>query len=328
MARVLSGIQPTGDIHLGNYLGAVNQWVQDQHTQDAYFCVVDLHALTIPRDPAELRAKTLETTLLLVAAGLDPEICTLFVQSHVHEHAELSWILESVASMGELERMTQFKEKAKDGRESARVALFTYPVLMAADVLLYDADQVPVGEDQRQHLELCRDLALRFNHRYGETFVIPEATLPTVGARIMDLQRPTNKMSKSAESPQGTVLVLDDPATIERKFKRAVTDTGTDVAFDPQKKPGVSNLLSILGAATGRRPAEVAEGYSQYGPLKADTAAAVVELLRPLRERYAELAADPEAVRSTLARGAEKAQAVASATLARARAAIGLLPRR
>jgi tryptophanyl-tRNA synthetase len=328
MARVLSGIQPTGDIHLGNYLGAVNQWVQDQHRQDAYFCVVDLHALTIPRDPAELRAKTLETTLLLVAAGLDPEVCTLFVQSHVHEHAELSWILESVASMGELERMTQFKEKAKDGRESARVALFTYPVLMAADVLLYDADQVPVGEDQRQHLELCRDLALRFNHRYGETFVIPEATLPTVGARIMDLQRPTNKMSKSAESPQGTVLVLDDPATIERKFKRAVTDTGTDVAFDPQKKPGVSNLLSILGAATGRRPAEVAEGYSQYGPLKADTAAAVVELLRPLRARYAELAADPEAVRSTLARGAEKAQAVASATLARARAAIGLLPRR
>jgi tryptophanyl-tRNA synthetase len=327
MARVLSGIQPTGDIHLGNYLGAIHQWVQDQHTQDAYFCVVDLHALTIPRDPAELRAKTLETTLLLVAAGLDPEVCTLFVQSHVHEHAELSWILESVASMGELERMTQFKEKAKDGRESARVALFTYPVLMAADVLLYDADQVPVGEDQRQHLELCRDLALRFNHRYGETFVIPEATLPKVGARIMDLQRPTNKMSKSAESPQGTVLVLDDPATIERKFKRAVTDTGTDVAFDPEKKPGVSNLLSILGAATGRGPREVAEGYSQYGPLKADTAEAVVELLRPLRERYVELAADPEAVRATLARGADKAQAVASATLARAREAIGLLPR-
>jgi tryptophanyl-tRNA synthetase len=327
MARVLSGIQPTGDIHLGNYLGAIHQWVQDQHTQDAYFCVVDLHALTIPRDPAELRAKTLETTLLLVAAGLDPEVCTLFVQSHVHEHAELSWILESVASMGELERMTQFKEKAKDGRESARVALFTYPVLMAADILLYDADQVPVGEDQRQHLELCRDVALRFNHRYGETFVIPEAALPKVGARVMDLQRPTSKMSKSAESPQGTVLVLDEPAAIERKFKRAVTDTGTDVAFDPQKKPGVSNLLSILGAATGRHPAEVAEGYSQYGPLKADTAAAVVELLRPLRERYAELAADPEAVRSTLARGAEKAQGVASATLARAREAIGLLPR-
>jgi tryptophanyl-tRNA synthetase len=327
MARVLSGIQPTGDIHLGNYLGAVRQWVYDQHTQDAYFCVVDLHALTVPRDPAELRAKTLETTLLLVAAGLDPDVCTLFVQSHVHEHPELSWILESVASMGELGRMTQFKEKARDGVESARVALFTYPVLQAADILLYDADRVPVGEDQRQHLELCRDLALRFNHRYGETFVVPEATLPGVGARVMDLQRPTNKMSKSAESPQGTVLVLDDPATVARKFKRAVTDTGTDVEFDPDKKAGVSNLLSILGAATGRRPADVAEGYSQYGPLKADTADAVVELLRPVRERYAELSSDPETVRATLARGAEKAEAVASATLVRARDAVGLLPR-
>jgi tryptophanyl-tRNA synthetase len=327
MARVLSGIQPTGDIHLGNYLGAIRRWVDDQHAQDAYFCVVDLHALTIPRDPAELRAKTLETTLLLVAAGLDPDVCTLFVQSHVGEHAELSWILESVASMGELERMTQFKEKAGDGRESARVALFTYPVLQAADILLYDADQVPVGEDQRQHLELCRDVAQRFNHRYGDTFVIPEATLPGVGARVMDLQRPTAKMSKSAESPQGTVLVLDDPATIARKFKRAVTDTGTDVAFDPEKKPGVSNLLSILGAATRRRPADVAQGYTQYGPLKADTAEAVVELLRPVRERYVELAADPEAVRATLTGGAEKAEAVASVTLARARNAIGLLPR-
>jgi tryptophanyl-tRNA synthetase len=327
MARVLSGIQPTGDIHLGNYLGAVRNWVDDQHTDDSYFCVVDLHALTIPRDPAELRAKTLETTLLLVAAGLDPDVCTLFVQGHVSAHSELSWILESVASMGELERMTQFKEKAKDGRESARVALFTYPVLQAADILLYDAERVPVGEDQRQHLELCRDIALRFNHRYGDTFVVPEAVLPKVGARIMDLQRPTAKMSKSAESPQGTVLVLDEPAVIERKFKRAVTDTGTDVEFDPEKKPGVSNLLAILAAATGRRPAEVAEGYSQYGPLKADTADAVVELLRPVRERYQELAADPEAVRSTLRQGAEKAEAVADATLARARAAIGLLSR-
>ncbi|HJV09759.1 MAG TPA: tryptophan--tRNA ligase [Acidimicrobiales bacterium] len=327
MARVLSGIQPTGDIHLGNYLGAVRNWVNDQHTQDAYFCVVDLHALTLPRDPAELRAKTLELTLLLVAAGLDPEVCTLFVQSHVHEHPELTWILECVASMGELRRMVQFKEKAKDGEESARVGLFTYPVLQAADILLYDADRVPVGEDQRQHLELCRDLALRFNHRYGDTFTIPEAVLPPVGARIMDLQRPTGKMSKSADSPQGTVLVLDDPAVIERKFKRAVTDTGTEVAYDPDTKPGVANLLAILAAATGRRPQDVAGGYSQYGPLKADAAAAVIELLRPVRERYQELASDPEAVRATLGRGAEKAQAVASATLVRARDAIGLLPR-
>ena len=327
MARVLSGIQPTGDIHLGNYLGAVRNWVDDQHTQDSYFCVVDLHAITVPRHPAELRAKTLELTLLLVAAGLDPEVCTLFVQSHVHEHPELSWILECVASMGELRRMVQFKEKAKDGEESARVGLFTYPVLQAADILLYDADRVPVGEDQRQHLELCRDVALRFNHRYGDTFVIPEAVLPKVGARIMDLQRPTAKMSKSAESPQGTVLVLDPPEVIAKKFKRAVTDTGSEVVFDPEKKPGVANLLAILAAVTGRRPEDVAVGYSQYGPLKNDTADAVVELVRPVRERYEALAADPEAVRATLRRGAEKAEAVAGATLARARDAVGLLSR-
>jgi tryptophanyl-tRNA synthetase len=327
MARVLSGIQPTGDIHLGNYLGAVRNWVDDQHKQDSFFCVVDLHALTLPRDPAELRAKTLELTLLLVAAGLDPEVCTLFVQSHVHQHAELSWILECVASMGELRRMVQFKEKAKDGEESARVGLFTYPVLQAADILLYDANHVPVGEDQRQHLELCRDIALRFNHRYGDTFTIPEAVLPPVGARIMDLQRPTAKMSKSAESPQGTVLVLDAPEVIARKFKRAVTDTGTEVVFDAANKPGVANLLAILAAATGRRPEDVASGYSQYGPLKADTAEAVIELVRPVRERYQALASDPEVVRATFERGAEKAEAVAGATLARARDAVGLLPR-
>jgi tryptophanyl-tRNA synthetase len=327
MARVLSGIQPTGDLHLGNYLGALCRWVDEQRAADCFFCVVDLHALTVPRDPAELRAKTLQTTLLLVAAGLDPDVCTLFVQSHVHEHPELSWLLESVASMGEVGRMTQFKEKARDGVESARVALFTYPVLQAADILLYDAEQVPVGDDQRQHLELCRDLALRFNHRYGETFVVPEATLPKAGARVMDLQRPTAKMSKSAESPQGTVLMLDEPSVIERKFKRAVTDTGTEVVFDPETKPGVSNLLQILGAATGRAPADVAQGYSQYGPLKADAADAVVELLRPVRERYAELSADPAAVRSTLSTGADKAQAVAARTLARAKEAIGLLSR-
>jgi tryptophanyl-tRNA synthetase len=327
MARVLSGIQPTGDIHLGNYLGAVRNWVDDQHKQDSFFCVVDLHALTLPRDPAELRAKTLELTLLLVAAGLDPEVCTLFVQSHVHQHAELSWILECVASMGELRRMVQFKEKAKDGEESARVGLFTYPVLQAADILLYDANHVPVGEDQRQHLELCRDIALRFNHRYGDTFTIPEAVLPPVGARIMDLQRPTAKMSKSAESPQGTVLVLDAPEVIARKFKRAVTDTGTEVVFDAANKHGVANLLAILAAATGRRPEDVASGYSQYGPLKADTAEAVIELVRPVRERYQALASDPEVVRATFERGAEKAEAVAGATLARARDAVGLLPR-
>lgn len=325
MSRVLSGIQPTGDIHLGNFLGAVRNWAVDQHEQDSYFCVVDLHALTVPRDPAELRAKTLETGLLLVAAGLDPAVCTLFVQSHVHQHTELTWILESVASMGELSRMTQFKDKARGGEESARVALFTYPVLQAADILLYDATRVPVGDDQRQHLELCRDLALRFNHRYGDTFVVPETATPRSGARVMDLQQPTAKMSKSADSPQGTILVLDEPAVIERKVKRAVTDTASEVVFDPGRRPGVSNLLSILAAATGGDPAALAGGYERYGPLKADVAEAVIEMLRPVRERYAELSADPDAVRSVLGRGAEKAAAVAASTLGRAREAIGLL---
>jgi len=327
MARVLSGIQPTGGIHLGNFLGAIRHWVDDQHQQDSYICIVDLHALTVPRDPARLRASTVETALALVAAGLDPEICTLFVQSHVPQHTELSWILESVASVGELERMTQFKDKAaKEGVESARAALLTYPVLMAADILLYDADRVPVGDDQRQHLELCRDLATRFNHRYGETFVVPEGTVAKAGARVMDLQNPTSKMSKSADSPQGTVLLLDEPAVIERKLKRAVTDAGTDVVFDPATRPGVSNLLQILAAATGGEPADLAKGYARYGPLKADAAEAVIELFRPVRERYAELSADTEAVRANLRRGAEKATTIAAATLARAREAIGLLP--
>src|SRR5437763_13025078 len=225
MARVLSGIQPTGDIHLGSYLGAVRQWAEDQHTADSYFCVVDLHALTIPRDPGELRAKTMETALVLVAAGLDPNVCTLFVQSHVRQHPYLSWLLECVASMGELRRMTQFKDKARGSEESARVGLFTYPILQAADILLYDADRVPVGEDQRQHLELCRDLATRFNHRYGETFVIPEANVPKAGARIMDFQTPTAKMSKSAAHQQGVVYLLDEPQANTRNCRRAKTHT-------------------------------------------------------------------------------------------------------
>ncbi|MDQ4132222.1 MAG: tryptophan--tRNA ligase [Actinomycetota bacterium] len=326
MARVLSGIQPTGDIHLGNYLGAVRQWVADQDEHDCYFCVVDLHALTVPRDPYELRAKISETMLVLLAAGLDPERCTLFVQSHVPEHTQLSWLLECVASMGELRRMTQFKDKSKGHEESVRVGLFTYPVLQAADILLYDAERVPVGDEQRQHLELCRDLATRFNHRYGETFVVPEASVPKIGARIMDLQNPTDKMSKSAESPKGTILVLDPPDAIERKMKRAVTDPGSSVRFDPEHKPGVSNLAQILGAITGREPEAVADGYSQYGPLKADAADAVIELFRPIREKYNELAADPLAVEETLEKGANKARSVASATLDRAYRAIGLRP--
>ena len=328
MTRVLSGIQPTGDTHLGNYVGAIRNWVAEQHQHDSFHLVVDLHAITVPRPPADLRAMTLEMATILLAAGLDPDVCTLFVQSHVHEHSELAWLLECTASIGELERMTQFKDKtAKGGAESARVGLFTYPVLQAADILLYDADLVPVGEDQRQHLELCRDLAARFNHRYGETFVVPEPGIPKVGAKIYDLQQPTKKMSKSNESPQGTVLVLEDPKSIERKIKRAVTDSGDDVVFDPDTRPGVSNLLTLLGVATGRDPRAVAAGYSQYGRLKADTASAVVEFLRPVRERYAELSSDPGEVDRVLRVGAEKAASVASKTLQRAKDAMGFLPR-
>ena len=326
MARVFSGIQPTGDKHLGNYLGAVRAWVTDQHHADSFYCVVDLHALTLPQDPADLTARTRETAQVLLAAGLDPDVCTLFVQSHVPAHAELSWIMECTASFGELRRMTQFKDKSAS-TEFVSGALLTYPALMAADILLYDTDRVPVGDDQRQHLELARDLAIRFNSRYGDTFVVPEAVIPKVAARVMNLQEPTAKMSTSVGSPQGTVLVLDDPATIVKKIKRAVTDTGTDVVYDPENKPGVSNLLEILAAATGRDSAEVAKGYTQYGPLKADCAEAVVELLRPVQERFAELAGDPEETGRLLAKGAEKAASVAESTLQRARHAIGLLPR-
>ncbi|MDQ3978010.1 MAG: tryptophan--tRNA ligase [Actinomycetota bacterium] len=326
MTRVLSGIQPTGDIHLGNYLGAVRHWVADQHEADAYFCVVDLHALTLPRDPAELRAKTLETALVLVAAGLDPNVCTLFVQSHVPEHTQLAWLLECIAGMGELRRMTQFKDKAKGSEETARVGLFTYPVLQAADILLYDADRVPVGDEQRQHLELCRDLANRFNQRYGETFVVPEASVPKIGARIMDLQDPTSKMSKSSESPRGVILVLDEPDAIERKIRRAVTDPGAQIRFDPEHKPGVSNLLQILAAAAGGDPEELAESFPDYASLKKATTEAVVELLRPVRERYLELVTDPRFSEDIVLKGAEKARRIASATLTRAQNAIGLLP--
>jgi tryptophanyl-tRNA synthetase len=324
MARVFSGVQPSGDLHLGNYLGAVRQWVTQQHEDDAFYCIVDLHALTLEIDPAVLRARTIEAAVNLLAAGLDPQVCTLFVQSHVPEHQRLTWLLECTASMGELNRMTQFKEKGR-GNDRARVGLLTYPVLQAADILLYDADRVPVGEDQRQHLELARDLAIRFNHRYGDTFVVPEGAFPTVGARVMDLQHPDRKMSKSVDSPLGTVAVLDDPAEIDRKVRKAVTDTDGDVRYDPAAKPGLSNLLDLLAAATDRRPVDVAAGYSRYGDLKNDVAAALVELLRPVRERHVALSSDLGAVREILAAGAERAHAVASTTYARAADAIGLL---
>ena len=324
--RVLSLIQPTGEIHLGNYLGAIRWWAQDQHNAYSFFGLADLHALTTEIDPAELRARSFESASILLAAGLDPDVCTLFCQSHVPAHTELGWLMECTASYGELGRMTQFKAKAAE-HQSVSAGFFTYPALMAADILLYDADRVPVGDDQRQHLELARDLAQRFNHRYGVTFVVPEAAIPRVAARVMDLQNPTAKMSKSADSPQGTVRVLDDAATIERKIKRAVTDTEAEVRYDRAAKPGVSNLLDLLSAATGTPPEDLAGRYTQYGPLKADTAEAVVKLLRPLQRRYETLAADPGEVHAVLARGAEKAAAVAETTLKRARDAVGLLPR-
>ena len=323
---MLSGLKPTGPVTLGNYLGALRYWVEDQHTTDSFFTVVDLHALTVAHVPAELRKLTLEQAQCLIAVGLDPDVCTLFVQSHVHEHTELAWLLECNTSFGELRRMTQFKDKAAE-QDFVSSGLFTYPVLMAADILVYDADRVPVGDDQLQHLELCRSIATRFNSRYGPVFVVPEAAVPRVGARVKDLQEPTRKMSASAANLQGTILLLDDPADIERKLKRAVTDTETDVRYDPRAKPGVSNLLTILGACTGRPPEEVAADYRQYGPLKADTSAAVVELLRPVQERYRELASDPAGTAALLEKGSAKARAVAADTLARAKDAVGLLPR-
>jgi tryptophanyl-tRNA synthetase len=325
MSRVLSGLQPSGELHLGNYLGAVRSWVADQAAHDAFYFIGDLHALTLEIDPDHLRARTAETALDLLAAGLDPERCTLFVQSHVPEHTQMSWLLECTASMGELGRMTQFKEKGA-GRDSVRAGLFTYPVLQAADILLYDADRVPVGDDQRQHLELTRDLAIRFNARYGETFIVPSHAIPRAGARVMDLQVPTAKMSKSADSPQGTVLALDPPDVILRKFKRAVTDSGTDIVYDPATKPGVSNLLSILAAATGTTPETAGAGITSYGGLKSAVGEAVVEVLRPVQDRYAALIADPGEVARLLAIGAQKARAVAAKTLARAQDALGLLP--
>ncbi|MBU3701854.1 MAG: tryptophan--tRNA ligase [Acidimicrobiia bacterium] len=324
MTRVFSGIKPTGPVQLGNLLGALRHWVADQDEADGVFCIVDLHALTVPQDPVELRERTLELARLLLAIGIDPERSILFVQSHLSEHAELSWILECTASFGELRRMTQFKDKS-DGAEFVSAGLFTYPALMAADILLYDTDRVPVGDDQRQHLELARDLAIRFNGRYGDTFVVPEAAIPKIGARVMDLQHPTRKMSKSEDSPQGTILVLDDLDAVAKKIKRAVTDTDTEVRFDPEHKPGVSNLLSILSACTGEDPAVVADRFTRYGDLKAACAEAVVETLRPIQQRYRELAADPTGTKDILAAGAERARAIARPVLDRARTNLGLL---
>ena len=332
MPRVFSGIQPTGEIHLGNYLGAVQHWVAAQEHSSApdqtLYCVVDLHGLTLPWDTATYAEGTRRTAMLLLAAGLDPERCTLFVQSHVHQHTELTWLLNCIATFGELRRMTQFKEKSA-GQESVSVGLFDYPVLMAADVLAYDTERVPVGDDQRQHLELARDVAMRFNHRCGDTLVVPEASIPPVGARVMDLQNPTAKMSKSLDSPQGTIRLLDDPAAITKRIKSAVTDSDNEIRFDPDAKPGVSNLLQILGAVTGQPVEQVAGGFANagYGGLKTAVADAVVEFVRPLQSRYAELERDPAEVARILRVGADRAEGIATGVLARVRDAVGLLPR-
>jgi tryptophanyl-tRNA synthetase len=330
--RIFSGIQPTGRKHLGNYIGAIRQYVEGQDRGDpAIYCIVDLHAITVPYEPAELRERTLDTAAILVAAGLDPERCVLFRQADVQEHAELAWLLSAVTALGELNRMHQFRDKSAQQRELVSAGLLFYPVLMAADVLAYRAGEVPVGEDQREHLEIMRDIAARFNARFGEdVLVVPEHRIPDVGARIMDLQEPGNKMSTTGGTPEGTVLVLDDPKTIEKKIKRAVTDSGTDIVRAPDKA-GVTNLIDILAVARGAAPEAIEEEMRSargYGDLKAATAAAVVEMLAPVRERYADLRGDEARLDAILAEGAEKAGAMASETLSDVRAVMGFGPAR
>ncbi|MFD3456067.1 tryptophan--tRNA ligase [Streptomyces sp. NPDC058691] len=330
MTRVFSGIKPTGHLTLGNYLGAVRQWAAvDQHRAESLFCVVDLHALTVDHDPARVCRLSRQAATLLLAAGLDPAVCTLFVQSHVDEHARLAYLLECVATDGEMRRMIQYKEKAAQEQRrggSVRLSLLTYPVLMAADILAYRTDEVPVGDDQAQHVELTRDLAERFNQRYGPVFTVPSAVLPPVAARVMNLQDPAAKMGKSDDTGPGIVYLLDEPEAVRRTVMRAVTDSGEDVAYDREERPGVANLLEILSACSGRTPQELAAEYDSYGALKKDTAEAVVEELRPLRERHAELAADPGYVDGVLRTGAERARALARPTVDSAYRAIGLLP--
>lgn len=328
MPRVLSCIQPTGSVHLGNYLGALINWVSGQHDGNVFHGIVDLHALTVTDAPDVLGKQTIELAAMLFAVGLDPEIATVFVQSHIHEHTELAWIMECTVSFGELSRMTQFKDKATK-RESDFVSagLFTYPALQAADILLYDAEEVPVGDDQRQHIEITRDIAIRFNHRFGETLVLPKAVHPKAGARVMDLQDPTSKMSKSAVADNGLIYMLDDNATIEKKFKRAVTDSDGVVAYDRENKAGISNLLDILSAATGTPIPQLVEQYSQYGPLKKDTGDAVIAVIEPIRSRYNELMNDKSQLAQLLKIGNQRAREVAARTLDRTHKAIGLLPR-
>jgi tryptophanyl-tRNA synthetase len=331
--RIFSGIQPTGRKHLGNYIGAIVQYVSSQDRGEAFFCIVDLHAITVAYDPAELRERTYDTTAILLAAGLDPARCTLFRQSDVPQHTELTWLLSSVTELGRLQRMHQFRDKSVAQRELVSASLLLYPVLQAADVLAYRAHEVPVGEDQREHLELMRDVARRFNTRFGDgedVLVVPEHRIPEVGARIMDLQDPTRKMSTTGGSEHGTVYVLDEPEAIEKKFKSAVTDSGSDVRRAPDK-PGVSNLIEILAAVRGSQPAEIEAELAEarYGELKAIVAGAVVDYLAPVRESYERLRADEDALEQILGDGAARAKAIAADTLADVRERMGVgAPRR
>ena len=323
--RIFSGIQPTGTKHLGNYIGAITQYVAGQERGEAIFCIVDLHALTVAYDPAELRAGLYDLLAVLLAAGLDPARCVLFRQSDVREHTELTWLLSSVTSYGELTRMTQFKDKAGSARELATAGLFFYPVLMASDVLAYRAQEVPVGDDQRQHVELMRDVAQRFNARFGETLVVPEHRIPAVGARIMDLQHPERKMSTTTGSLEGTVYVTDEASAIEKKFKRAVTDSGSEVRRAAEK-PGIANLIEILAAVRGETPEQVEDQMrdARYGELKGAVAAAVIDYLAPVRERYSELRADEGRLEAILADGAARARQIAGETLADVRERMGV----
>jgi tryptophanyl-tRNA synthetase len=323
MKRIFSGVQPTGNVHLGNYLGALRNWVALQHEYESFFCIVNLHAITTPQDPNLLAEKTRELARIYLAVGIDPNVSTIFIQSDVPEHAELTWILNCIARMSELERMTQFKDKARKQRENVGVGMFDYPVLMAADILLYLTDLVPVGEDQKQHLELTRDLAIRFNRDYGETFRVPEPFIPKVGARIMSLSDPATKMSKSDDDPGGCVRLLDDADSIQRKFRRAVTDSGTDIRFDPAR-PAITNLLTIFQLLTGESPEQVEARFADkgYAQLKQQLADVTIEFLQPLQERVR--AIDDEKLTSILEKGAAKARSIASVTWADVKEKMGL----
>ena len=326
--RIFSGIQPTGRKHLGNYIGAIRQYVEGQDRGEAVYCIVDLHAITVEHDPADLRERLYDTTAILMASGLDPDRCILFRQSDVKEHTELCWLLANVTSFGELSRMTQFKEKSEQHRRFVSSGLFFYPVLQAADVLAYRTDEVPVGQDQKQHIELMREIAQRFNARFGETFVVPEHRIPEVGARIMDLQAPEMRMSTTASTEQGAVFILDQPDQMIRKFKGAVTDSGTDIVRGPDK-PGISNLIDIMAVVRGITPDAVEKEYADaggYAGFKEDVGRAVAEHLAPVRDRYGVLRPDEVELERILARGAEKATAIASQTVALARSRVGVGP--